>query len=282
MYHISELVVPGDRIMNLDCETERHIDALLSQIISCFYEANAALNLFNEELVKDHSFFHMQTFESDEEEEDDGPNFDKWKEKCAKRNEIKEQIIEEFKLDPNDYLEIAFQVDRKIKKDGWSAGRRPGGIERAKIFIYAKSFLYAFDTIHMALVNLSELTGKPEALENARAWIKEAFPGLRDIRNSAHHIEDRVIYIANRVKGRKPERLKPKPGYSGLLDTTNAEEGSLILDNLNGSRYGTTTAKGYFREIDITTHSLEKMNEIVQSIINSFEWQGYKDHYPKY
>ncbi len=54
-----------------------------------------------------------------------------------------------------------------------------------------------------------------------------------------------------------------------------------MLDNLNGSKFGTTMADGHYGEIDVTHETLEIIRDIVQEVIYSFQWEGAKEFLPR-
>jgi hypothetical protein len=101
-----------------------------------------------------------------------------------------------------------------------------------------------------------------------------AFPHLRGVRNSSQHMEDRSRGLG---AGRNPKPLELKPIDNGLIKS---EGGALVLNSLNGTKYGNTMADGHYGEVDVSPASMEALNAIFQDILNAFTWKGSKCHLP--
>lgn len=130
-----------------------------------------------------------------------------------------------------------------------------------KPYAHAYSFLYALDTIQMVLDILSERMNAPSQLLGLKLDLEKAFPKLRDIRNSAHHMEDRIRGLKT---GNRPIALQED----------SAGNKSLILNSLNitGRKYGTTLADGTFGELEITVDKMAEIQRICQAIFNSYTY----------
>src|SRR5439155_8339019 len=99
----------------------------------------------------------------------------------------------------------------------------------------------------------------------------QSFPTLREVRNSAQHVEDRIRGLG---RGRQPLNLKPVQNQM-----VNAPAGGvLIVDSLNGNKFGGTLANGEYGEIEVSIASLERVRELVEVLIDSFPWKGPKSN----
>lgn len=145
-------------------------------------------------------------------------------------------------------------------------GMVPRGYRNRTVFMHARTFLYALDSIAKALGVLGKMTGVPAGVADAlRDW-DAMFPTVKAVRDSAHHMEDRARGLG---RGEKPLNLKPMNNHIVSGGGT-----ALILDSLFNSRYGTTTASGDFEEIDVTADSLAAAQRVVQSALDAFTWRG--------
>lgn len=253
-----ELETKGMRIVGDDKNCTFGTYNLLSHIIDSFYEANAALNLYikHSEAV----FERMETLFPSE------PSEEEWEKGIKERERLTLEVIEEFGIPPDDWHEINHQVEIKSKRKKWLQGSAPRQIELAEHQIFAKAFVYAFDSIVEALKNLKEREGVSEVVAKKIEEIKAAFPDLKDVRDTSHHLGDRVV-------GLKVVRGKKVP--------INPEGQNIVLSNHVDAMFCTMKKDGTQGAISITYETLEKMGQIIQDILNSFQWEGFKEHLPR-
>ncbi|ULL04922.1 hypothetical protein JNO42_25960 [Pseudomonas putida] len=106
-------------------------------------------------------------------------------------------------------LEMEIEASKICQNKLLQQGRLPLAIERQADVIYAKSFLFALDG-YAKMVKAMSKDLASEALANVYDdFTNHKFPNLVDIRNSAHHIEDRI-----RMKAPYGKDIEPKP-YEG-------------------------------------------------------------------
>ncbi|SAE63944.1 hypothetical protein [Enterobacter kobei] len=252
-----ELETKGMRIVGEDKNYTGETSNLLHQLISSFYEANAALNLY---IKQDDALFEELSSPPPSL-----PTDEEWAEGGKERERLASEVIEEFGIPPDDWNEIYYQVDLKSKRTKWLQGSVPRQIESAEHQIYAKAFVYAFDTIVETLKNLKEREGVSEVVAKKIEEIKEAFPDLKDVRDTSHHLGDRVV-------GLKVVRRQKIP--------INPEGQNIVLNSHGDGTFYTMKKDGTQGSISITYESLEKMGQIIQDILDSFQWQGHKQHLP--
>ncbi|WP_129232831.1 hypothetical protein [Cronobacter condimenti] len=273
--YIAELTVPGSRIESQDQEWGQTVQTLISHIQSSFFEANASLNLFEQETSNRqaqnvNSMRNMGVIDFD------------------RIRQIENDILKERGLDDNAYFNENYHTDNslmfdinleaqiRLKREKWNSGVYPLQLKHPIIFIYAKSYLFSFDAIDRFIEVLEKTDGLPDAvrssLAESRALFISKFPELRHVRNTTHHLEQRALRLD---RFNKPLRIKgiDKPGLK-TNDTT------LVLNNLRGTRFGCTLNNGNYGEVDISRESLEDMRLIVQNVINSFPWAGLSQHLP--
>ncbi len=259
---IFELVLPGTHINFIDRELSWKFEHLLYHLESAFYEANISLNLFEAEVSK-------QT-------RGGGFSREKLIDDFKKRQAMEEEVRREFGLQPYErHEEVMFEADARIKREKWRSGQIPTSHRNQLISIYAKSFIYALDTIDKFLGVISKEEGAPAGVADAQALMGKYFPDLRKVRNSAQHLEDRARGLG---AGKQPKPLDLKPVDNGFVS---APQGALMLNNILGTKYGCTMADGNYGEVDVSVESLKNLQIIVQSAFNSFDWLGIRQHLPR-
>ena len=60
----------------------------------------------------------------------------------------------------------------------------------------------------------------------------------------------------------------------------NPEGQNIVLNSHGDGTFYTMKKDGTQGSISITYESLEKMGQIIQDILDSFQWQGHKQHLP--
>lgn len=261
---IFELTKPGTWLVGQDRQWEHNISNILISLESVFYEANLSLNLFNEASLRIAQSFTVDL--------DINKKMQEVQIEMEKHSEISRGLEHKYDLSIMENREKLSSEARLImKRQKWIAGELPHFFTNHAVFIYAKSFLYSLDTLQKLLCVLCGQEGIPDGLSAINTSMKQSFPDLKKVRNSSHHIEERVM---GKSYG-KPIDLKPidKGGIK-------SEGGSLVLSNLNGTRYGCTLEDGYYGEVDVTPESMEIIRIIVQRVFDSFKWKGPEIHLP--
>lgn len=248
-----ELVTKGTLIVGEDKNFSWETGNLLHQAIDSFYEANAALNLY---IKHDDALFDELKSPTSLP-----PSDDERAQRVEERERLFSEVMAEFGLQPEDVHDINYQIDIKQKRNAWAHGIVPRQIESAEHLIYAKAFVFAFDTIIEALKNLNDSKLVPEKLKE----LKDEFPSLKGIRNTSHHLGDRVVGL--KLVGRKKVQINP-------------EGQNIALNNHGNGAFKTMMEDGTQGSIKITHASLEIMGGILQEILDSYEWFGNKQHFP--
>jgi hypothetical protein len=162
--------------------------------------------------------------------------------------------------------EISLAADLQVRRAEWAEGSMPEDYAFRVAFIHAHTVLYALDSIGKTIEVLARM-GLPEGVATASTAFRSALPGLTDVRDSAHHIEDRARGLA---KSGQPLDLRPVD--SGALI---APDGRMLgLSNLNGNKLGYTANDGEYREIEISPASVAAAQEAIQCVLDAFTWTG--------
>lgn len=258
---VFEVVTPGTWLDHEDRDWSWKIQNQLDSLKSQFFEANAALNLFAGAQSMRPSFTNRENWERDSQ----------------RRSEI-QRAIEQKRgglRSHEDWDEIHYEAEVCFKREKWSNGGVPREFEHNLQFIYARAFLYALDAFDKFLGVLAKENGVPEKVAVFHTQIAEAFPHLRGVRNTAQHLEDRARGLG---AGRNPQPLDLKPITNSLINAPSG--GVLVLNSLNGSKYGSTMSDGHYGEIDVSAESMQHLQLILEGVLQSFKWRGSKQHAP--
>jgi hypothetical protein len=252
---VFELRYPGTWIENV--QYEQNVQILLSHLESQLADASIGLALFTEAL----SAMPLRA-----SERMPGPM----------RRQARSRVIAEAmerqlanNLDPAERFKatdaIRDAADLQVRREEWAAGRLPDSYERRFPFIYAHAVVYALDAIGKTLKGLTSM-GLPTGVTDAWNAYKSALPRLVDVRDSAHHIEDRA-----RGLDRRGNPLVLHPVNNGMVSAPN---GALILSQLSGNMLGYTASDGHFREVEISTASVAAAQSAIQQVLDALTWRG--------
>lgn len=258
---VFEITTPGTWLDHEDRDWSWRIEGLLRHLQIQFFEANTALNLFVQASVARPTRLDRSLWERD----------------AQRRSEIRMQLERErgaaFSCELSE--EIHFETEVRFKREQWSQGRVPREFEHTQPFIYARAFLYALDAFDKFLGVLSQESDVPPGLAALHAQIAAAFPDLWGVRNTAQHLEDRARGLG---VGRESKPLDLKPIENQMINAPGG--GVLVLNSLNGSKYGSTMADGHYGEIDVSPETMQLLQRIFQEVLHSFRWHGSKQHSP--
>lgn len=258
---IFELIKPGVFIKHESREIAYKFEELLNYIEFAFYDANISLNLFEYEMNK--------------RAQNRGLSNQEWRNDFQKRRNLEGVIRKELDVQPHENHELVrFEVDIRLKKEYWQNGGIPLSHQHQLVFLHAKSFLYALDTIDKFLKVISQEVGAPQKIGEIHAKISKEFPNLRGVRNSSQHLEDRARGLG---AGNPPKPLNLQPINNGF---GSSPQGALMLNNLWGSKFGSTMSDGHYGEVDVSPESMSKIQLIIEQVYESFEWYGSRQHLP--
>jgi hypothetical protein len=101
----------------------------------------------------------------------------------------------------------------------------------------------------------------------------------KDIRDSAHHQEDRARFIGkSQGRGKEGKPFKPRPLP---FDLSNGEGGVFTTGVLINNSFTYTNHKGDNIGIDISNDTINKLRDIIHKTFNCFEWIGPPVYYPE-
>jgi hypothetical protein len=257
---VFDITVPGTWLDHEGAVWEEPADKLLQLLEAQFFEANLALNFFNAAKSQ------LQRFPSEKR--------DALLRGIDRRREIREVVEQERakRATREDWEEVGLEVEVRFKYEQWASGQPPKVFEDSISHLYARAFVYALDGFDRVLGSLAKTEGVPGEVAEIHKRIVSEFPHLRAVRNTAHHPEKRGLALDRKWN---PIKLKP-------VDTAFAKlpGGAVFLDSLHGSRYGATTENGRIGQVDVSSESMKKLQDILNAVLHSFSWKGPKRHAP--
>ncbi len=154
-------------------------------------------------------------------------------------------------------------------------GVAPHGYIRRLPFLYAHTVLFVCDGIDKTLGVLARRPDLPPGVKDAHGYLTGALPGLRSVRDSSHHMEDRV-----RRLGKYEKPLDLKPVTHSMIGTGPA--GSVFgLDSLEGDHLCTTGTDGAYHRFPITAGTVKVAQQAVQRSLDSLNWEGHSTVTPE-
>ena len=153
-------------------------------------------------------------------------------------------------------------------------------------YIYAKTFIYSLDTYKWHLNHVLGLNQQNKGIQKAFEDFKNAFPDLKFVRDSAHHLEQRVQGKSNKGK----IDVKPFPNgefgnHSGSMNHVRGIIGDshmLVTESLSGNVFGLTDQEGGYSKVAISNESMLELQKITQLVYDSLDWQSstYNEYLP--
>jgi len=134
-------------------------------------------------------------------------------------------------------------------------------------FIHAHTVLYALDGIAKALGALQQEPGVPEGIAAALEEFERRLPGVKPVRDSSHHTEDRA-----RGLGRNLKPLDLQPITTGAIFAPGG--GVLVLNSLENDDLCFTGSDGAYHRVPINAASVRAAQEAVQRVLDAFTWKG--------
>lgn len=252
MYFIN-IRFPGTRLCSEVRDAQPDVERTLQLMANCLVDAAVALAFF------DDAYGGLQG---------DGNTTDDFRRelKSATAALVRSQMG--WDADPG---EVREKSDQKYFELLMKSRCLPAGYESRIPTMHARSFVYALDEIEKALEILEKNANMPESLAGIKEEWSATFPHLSEVRNSAHHMEDRV-----RGKRRNKD-IDPAPVSVPGIETSG---GVMLLNVLRNRNYGITLGKGVYQEVSISKESLQVARDLVQRVVDSFSWEGLPTLHP--
>ncbi|MFD1265214.1 hypothetical protein ACFQ4M_16690, partial [Thauera mechernichensis] len=122
---------------------------------------------------------------------------------------------------------------------------------------------------------LAREQGVPASLAGLAEKMGQLFPDLRGVRNTTQHLEDRSRGLG---AGKNPKPMTLQPIENQLVSAPSG--GVLVLNSLNGNRFGCTMSDGHYGEVEVSPQSLQALCILLHDVLQSFQWKGPVQHAP--
>lgn len=201
------------------------------------------------------------------------PEYGLYGEYLARRDRIGREIRAE--LGPENVLaERAFAVELKQREALELArlGRMPEPFLGRERHLYARAFLFALDNFEKMLAVIAAEQDAPVTLKQIHADLNRRLPHLRDVRNSVHHVEDRVRQKKTGGRGKPLIDIVVQRGAPDDPIAPGAKvfmSGQLLRDTICE-----TMANGKIGQVEVNGTSMRVLQATFQEVMNSFSWQG--------
>ncbi|NIF70191.1 hypothetical protein F3J16_08320 [Burkholderia sp. Ap-962] len=255
---IFELTMPGHKLVMDDDKFAWEASGFLGHIKDAFFCANIALCDFRKSSIVADAMCNAEDVAAERED---------YRRRYRELYEKRKREI--GRLDGKAGRRLGQEVELALRREDWARGIEPDIFTHKRAFINAKSFVYSLDDFGNFLKVLSLMNGVPPSVCVVHKKLIDKFPLLREVRNSAHHPEDRM-------RGGKKVR-----GVEQLIDiklpdgtTATAPEYGIIDENLNGERFVVLTKDGVQSDTEVSLRTLAYFRDIFHEVANEFEWEG--------
>lgn len=188
----------------------------------------------------------------------------------ARKTELKLSCMRNIFCEANAALNLfqdACRIEDQSERDIEAQGGAPKHLRRWHPFIYARSFLFSLDYFQCLLGQIAQDDRSPDKVKAVIEKMNILIPDIRHVRNSAHHIEQRIESLHHK-----------SPIYTKPIDNEfiYAPQGGMIIGSLMMDRLSYTMQNGEVGGVSVNEETMLFFAEIYQEILCSFEWQGPK------
>ncbi len=171
-----------------------------------------------------------------------------------------------------DYFEkseaIREQVRREMLREKWAREGGPESYQHRMVFIHARSFVATLALLQRSVLAMARYDFEPGVVEMIRTACDDfalALPGLKDVRDSSAHLEDRV-------RGEKHgKKIDTKPIMNSMIHAPGG--GVMVTESLNNQHFGGTIADGSYAEVDVADATTEIARVAVQAVYDALPWR---------
>lgn len=237
--YVSEIRYPGTALDGLTEKDASDVENLCRHIVDGLEEAAVALASFPEARAN---------MRPAQRETDAISSEDRDKIAATRRS------AQEAGASAEDVGAMYYDGEQAIKRELWRQGRWPDLYMRKRPFMFARDFVLGLDQVAKGLRALNKLPCSPPAIDQLMTQWENAFPDLKDVRDSEQHGEERARML---------EHGRP-------IVTPFFHQGNLADKN----EYIWTKADGDTGTVEVSETTLASAQAIVQSVLEAFTWIG--------
>jgi hypothetical protein len=164
--------------------------------------------------------------------------------------------------------EIGEQARREALHEKWDREGGPESYRRRRVFIPAEAFVSTLAVLQRTILTLSRFELGPDidsGIKQAADDLARALPGLKGVRDSVAHKDERVRGLAYKKK------IETQPVSNALIHAPAG--GAMIIGSLNNNNYGGTIADGNYAEVEIADATTEVARQAVQAVYDALPWR---------
>jgi hypothetical protein len=179
-------------------------------------------------------------------------------------SDIEHQLLQEKPELREKRDELYYLIEKTYRKQIRDAGAQSANHDSQKAIFFARSFVFSLDNLRSYLRILSR---QPFAgLAEPFGQFDQLLPTLRDARNSAHHLDDRI---------------QRKGAFDKQTRKHYEIEESMILDSVDDNGYITTLGDGSTTTIPVSAKILKDIQVIIESMFSHLHWEGPRSFHPQ-
>jgi hypothetical protein len=163
---------------------------------------------------------------------------------------------------------IREQARRELVRENWAREGGPETYRHRAPFICAQSFVSTLALLQRSLLALTKYPFDRRVAASIQRVCDDfaaALPGLKGVRDSVAHAEDRVRAEAF---GKK---IATQPVSNTLIHAPAG--GAMVVSALNNECYGGTIADGTYVEVDVADATTEVARAAVQAVYDALPWK---------
>ena len=163
---------------------------------------------------------------------------------------------------------IREQVRREMLREKWAREGGPESYQRRAPFIHARSFITTLALLQRSVLAIGRYDFEPGVVGGIRKACNDfaaALPGLKAVRDSSAHLEDRI-------RGERfGEKIATKPIMTSMIHAPGG--GVMIAESLNNQHFGGTIADRTYAEVEVADATTEIARVAVQAVYDSLPWR---------
>jgi len=153
-------------------------------------------------------------------------------------------------------------------REKWAREGGPESYKNRVPFIHARSFVSTLAVLQRSLLALKSYDfdqSVKAGLQQACDDFAAALPGLKDVRDSVAHVEERVRSEARGMK------IDTQPVSNSMIHAPHG--GVTIISALNGQHFGGTVADGTYVEVEVADATTAIACAAVQTVYDALPWK---------